>query len=150
MGNVRFEQLLETSGLPESDRRNFLTIFSVLPDRRKEEVIDAWNTDVLPRILEIKQTCEADKRRILAESLARLHALTDELLARGRDESAAREADAAQLAAGTQAFDEARAAQDQSARLAKMRALAAAPAADPLAQVAAAAKPSDDPLAALA
>jgi hypothetical protein len=149
VSNFRFEQLLEASGLPEGERRDLSNIFSVLPPGRRVDVIEQWETSVLPKLLEAKALLEEQRNEILAQSVRQLREIRDQFAALRREAQAAADARAAELAQGSAAFDAARAAKAQSAQMAKLRAMAGAPAEAEKASPAATPAPQADPLLAV-
>jgi len=154
VGNFRFEQMLDSSGLPEGERRDLSTIFSALPAARQAKVIDQWETELFPKLLEVRALAEEQRNEILAQSVRRLKEIRDQLAMMRQEAADRKAADELRVAEGSAAYDASRAAKAQSDQMAKIRAMAAgtaaapAPVADPLAQ-AAASGPAADPLAAL-
>lgn len=137
-GNVRFDEMLAASNLPLGEAKDFGRIFSVLPDRQKADVLDRWE-QVLPKLLEATGTYEKQCAAIAEKYVRTMFEKANELYLRHQETLARSAAQRAELRAGTEAFDATRDAKAKSDQLAKMRALAAAPA-----------TPADDPLGALA
>lgn len=90
MPNSRFTELLDASPLSDEDKYNLGSIFNVLKDDRKIDIIDHWQ-DYLRKILLIEHAAEKEKEKQIQLAFEKINYLIDEWYRRDQQQKAEKE-----------------------------------------------------------
>ncbi len=83
--NFKFKQLLEASGLSVSEKYDISSIFNVLSDDRKIDIIAKW-PQYLNEILKIRMESLEKRRENISKALRNIDAIVSEAMLRKKDE----------------------------------------------------------------
>lgn len=84
MDNYKFLTLLESTPISPEDKYNLSTIFNVLSDMRKQDIIDHWDV-YLGKILEIHTKGEEEKKLLITSTFQHINTLIDEAYIREQE-----------------------------------------------------------------
>ena len=84
MDNYKFLSLLESTPITPEDKYNLSTIFNVLSDTRKQDIIDHWDV-YLWKILEIHTKGEEEKKLLITSTFQHINTLIDEAYIREQE-----------------------------------------------------------------
>lgn len=84
-GNVRFVALLNSSPFSEEERYNIYTIFEVLKDARKVDILDNWQR-YLEKLLTVKIHIDEERKTLVHETFQKIVAEIDDAYLRHEEE----------------------------------------------------------------